>query len=292
MRTKNYSRRAFLKTMGLGTAAFATHGCMSSFHKSAGKGGKHPNILFILADDLGWGDVGYHGSMVMTPNIDRLAKEGVRFEQHYATPLCSPTRAGFLSGRYPSRFGLVSWTNEQVFDLGSRAECGPLKFGFDRSYGSFAGGVHPYTHRYGRKEYSQTWHRDDQFVDEQGHATDLIGREAVRWIEDSAGSDKPFFIYVPFTAVHYPIVEPQERIDKYDGKPLTDEQKRLAACATHMDSVIGQMIDALQRTGQRENTLIVFASDNGAHDRHCPSVYWEPNRQCSGPVRGNKPFSG
>jgi arylsulfatase A-like enzyme len=247
-----------------------------------------PNILFILADDLGWADVSYHGSEIMTPNIDNLAETGVRFTHHYVTPWCSPTRACLMSGRYSSRFGVVTPTNDRVFDfdmttlpralkscgyetgitgkwhLGSKPEWGPRKFGFDHSYGSFAGGVNQLLHLYKKGPYSRTWHRNDEYIDEEGHATDLIGREAIRWIEDSANTEKPFFIYVAFTAVHVPIQEPPQWVELYDDKIGNISRRHYAACAAHMDDTIGQMVKTLERTGQRQNTLIVFISDNGA----------------------------
>ena len=126
-----------------------------------------PNVLFIVADDLGWADVGYHGSPLRTPNIDRLAREGAELHQHYVAPVCSPTRAALLSGRYCSRFGVTSPQSSQAFPfgtvtmasalkargyetcitgkwhLGSLPEWGPRKFGFDRSYGALGGGTGP-----------------------------------------------------------------------------------------------------------------------------------------------------
>ncbi len=281
---QGYTRREFLKMVGSGGAALAIPGPRVNKKTQQTK----PNILFILADDLGWADVGYHGSEIMTPNIDSLAKNGVRFTHHYVAPTCSPTRACFLSGRYSSRFGVVSPTNDRVFDfdlttlpkamqscgyetgitgkwhLGSKPEWGPQKFGFDHSYGSFAGGVNQLLHLYKKGTYSRTWHRNDEYVEEEGHATDLIAREAITWIEDSADSEKPFFIYVAFTAVHVPIQEPPQWVRLYDGKIDNTSRKHYAACATHMDNAVGGMVEALERTGQRRDTLIVFISDNGA----------------------------
>ena len=168
-----------------------------------------PNILFILADDLGWGDVSCHGSPIRTPNIDRLMKQGVELGQHYVQPMCTPTRASLLSGRYPSRFGphatvpsnrpvfpdgyqtLASVLRDSGYDtglfgkwhLGATQNHGPNEFGFNYSYGSRTGGVDPYTHRYRNGVYSFPWHRNGKKVDEQGHVTDLIINEALSWIE-------------------------------------------------------------------------------------------------------------
>jgi arylsulfatase A-like enzyme len=315
MSVTNPNRRDFLKLIGLGGAALTLPGHKVFSQRASGKvSSSKPNILFIVADDLGWADVGYHGSPIQTPNLDRLAKQGVRFEQHYVAPMCSPTRAGLLSGRYPSRFGCLAATNSRVFPfgtvtlasalksggydtgitgkwhLGSKPEWGPLKYGFNRSYGSLAGGVTPYTHLYKKGPYSRTWHRNDQLVQEQGHVTDLIAREAIRWIE--LKRDGPFFIYVPFTAVHIPIDEPERWVELYDGRIENESYKRYAACVTHMDHAIGQMVEALERTGQRKDTLIVFCSDNGSFPGWRPRGRY-PGEHRAMPVLGsNRPLRG
>ncbi len=252
-----------------------------------------PNILFILADDLGWGDVSCHGSPIRTPNIDRLMTQGIELGQHYVQPMCTPTRASLLTGRYPSRFGphatvpsnppvlpegyqtLASVLRDGGYDtglfgkwhLGSWPQFGPNQFGFNTSYGSLAGGVDPYNHRYVNGEYSFTWHKNGKRVDENGHVTDLITNEAVDWMESRK---KPWFCYVPFTAVHTPIKSTQQWLDKYSDKnydddPLKDESfKRYAGYLSQMDHAIGRMVESLEKTQQRDNTIIVFSSDNGS----------------------------
>lgn len=252
-----------------------------------------PNMLVIVADDLGWADVGYHGSRIRTPNIDRLVAGGIELDQHYVCPVCTPTRVSLLTGRYCSRWGdqarspcnerilpfgtetLASALNSVGYDtglsgkwhLGSKVEWGPNRFGFNRSYGSLAGGVGPYDHRYKKGPFTFTWHRDDELVEEPGHVTDLIGREAVQWIRQRR---QPWFYYVPFTAVHIPVQAPEAWIERYadlrfDEDPVKDEAaRRYAAYASQMDHWIGEFVQALDDTGQRENTLILFFSDNGA----------------------------
>jgi arylsulfatase A-like enzyme len=252
-----------------------------------------PNVLFVLADDLGWGDVSCHESLIRTPNVDRLMSQGIELGQHYVQPMCTPTRASLLTGRYPSRFGPLSTfpsnrpvlpdgyqTIASVFrdggydtglfgkwHLGSSPRFGPNQFGFNHSYGSLAGGVDPYNHRYKRGEYSFTWHRNGELVTEDGHVTDLIADEAINWMESRSA---PWFCYVPFTAVHAPIKAPQHWIDQYaseqyDDDPLKDASfKRYAAYTSQMDYVVGRMVESLERTGQRDNTIIVFSSDNGS----------------------------
>jgi len=246
-------------------------------------GAAKPNIVFILADDMGWADVGYHGSVIRTPSIDRLAEGGVCFRQHYVMPTCTPTRVGFLTGRYPSRYGVTAPAYGKIFDddtvtvaealrrcgyatslagkwhMGSPPEYTPLQYGFDSSYGYFHGQIDPYTHRY--KTGVRSWHRNDEYLEEEGHATDLITDEAVRVIESS--DKKPFFLHVAYSVPHHPLDEPEQWTAMYEGKIADLSRRWLAASITHMDHGIGRIVAALDRAQLRENTLIVFVSDNG-----------------------------
>ena len=243
----NYvSRRRFLKAAGLGAAALAA-GRLAQAEDPAVK--TKPNILIIVADDMGWADVGYHGSRIKTPNIDRLARTGVDLDRHYVQPMCTPTRVALLTGRYPSRFGnqaiipcntqtlpmgtvtLAAALKAAGYDtgisgkwhLGSKPQWGPRQFGFVRSYGSLAGGVGPYNHLYKKGPYSRTWHRNDKLIDEQGHVTDLIGGEVLEWIQ---AKRRPWFYYVPFTAVHVPVKAPEKYVKLYAGKTYYDDPKK------------------------------------------------------------------
>ena len=249
-----------------------------------------PNIVLFMADDLGWADVPWHGSNYNLPNLEQLAANSGKLEAHYVHPMCSATRAALVTGRYASRFGVTGAQNQRAlpwdtvtlasalksagydtglfgkWHLGSKPEEGPQKFGFDRSYGSFAGGVGPYNHRYKEGPFTVTWHRDGRLINEEGHVTDLIAQEAVQWLEQRG--DDPFFLYVPFTAIHVPIVEP----DRWHqmNSDLTDPAERLrAACTSHMDHAVGRVLATLDAQGLRDNTLVIFLSDNGAHG---PSV--------------------
>jgi arylsulfatase A-like enzyme len=276
-----------------------------------------PNIVFILADDLGWADVAFHGGNAPTPNLDRLASQGVELTQHYVAPVCSPTRAGLLTGRCWSRFGVLSPQNNRAlpwdtvtlpralksvgyetcltgkWHLGSKPEEGPNHFGFDHSYGSLAGGVSPWNHYYKKGPFSQTWHRNEKFIEEQGHVTDLIAKEAVEWIRGRGAA--PFFLYVPFTAIHLPIKEPKEWVERVPAAITGDVPRHYAACIMHLDDAVGRIVAALDAAGKRENTLLVFTSDNGGSwvenndlkypDDNCPNGKLTGNNH---PWRGQK----
>jgi len=259
-----------------------------------------PNIVFIMADDLGWADVAFHRGNVPTPNLDRLAADGVELTQHYVYPVCSPTRAALLSGRYATRFGVTTPQNERAYrwdtvtlagalksvgyatalmgkwHLGSLPEQGPNHFGFDYSYGSLAGGVSPWNHRYKQGEFSRTWHRNETFVEETGHVTDLIAAEAIRWIE--ARGAAPFFLYLPFTAVHLPLKEPVEWVARVPAAVQGDVARHYGAAVMHLDDAVGRIFTALEKKGRRGDTIVVFTSDNGGstvenNDLKYPDVY-------------------
>ncbi len=244
-----------------------------------------PNIVFILADDLGFADVAFHGGSAPTPHLDKLAREGVELTQHYVAATCSPTRSAFMSGRYWSRFGILGPDNRRAlpldtatlpralksvgyetaltgkWHLGSKSEWGPNHYGFDHSYGSLAGGVGPWDHFYKEGEFVKTWHRNGQIIKEEGHVTDLIANEAVQWI--GARGVKPFFLYVPFTAVHLPLKEPKAWLERVPASIVGEVPRHYAASIMHLDDAVGRIVAALEKAGKRTNTLIVFTSDNG-----------------------------
>jgi arylsulfatase A-like enzyme len=276
-----------------------------------------PNVVFIMADDLGWADVAFHGGNAPTPHLDQLAAEGLELTQHYVAPVCSPTRTGLLTGRCWSRFGITTPTNELAlptdtvtlsralessgydtcligkWHLGSLPKWGPNHFGFDHSYGSLAGGISPWNHRYKKGPYSITWHRNEELIEEQGHVTDLLTDEAVRWIESRGTS--PFFLYVPYTAVHLPIKEPAEWLGRAPKSITGDVPRHYAACVMHLDDAVGRIIRALENVGVRDETLLVFTSDNGGStvenndlkypDDNCPNGRLTGNNH---PLRGRK----
>lgn len=242
-----------------------------------------PNILIIVADDLGWADVGYHGSEIKTPHIDKLCKGGIELDQFYVAPMCTPTRVGLLTGRYWSRFGNTAPSNTRVlpwgtttlasmlrahgyetglvgkWHLGSKPEWGGRKFGFDFTYGSLAGGVNPWSHLYKHGPYIKTWHRNDKLIDEEGHVTDLLQKAAVEFVTQKR--DQPFFLYLPFTAPHTPFDEPEKWLKS--AEHISADRRQYAACVQHLDDAIGRVLEALRSTGQLQNTLVIFFSDNG-----------------------------
>ena len=285
-------------------------------------GGRHltaaaakPNIVFILADDLGWADVAFHGGNAPTPNLDQLVRTGLELTQHYSAATCSPTRAAFMTGRYWSRFGILGPDNRRAlpwdtvtlpaalkslgyetaltgkWHLGSKPGEGPNHFGFDHSYGSLAGGVGPYDHFYKKGEYSQTWHRNEKLITETGHVTDLITKEAVSWI--AARKDAPFFLYVPFTAVHLPLKEPKEWLDRVPSGIKGEVPRQYAACIMHLDDAVGRIVAALEKSGKRENTLVVFTSDNGGSTAENADELYPADDYPQGRIPGNNvPWRG
>lgn len=246
-----------------------------------------PNIIYILADDLGWQDVGFHGSDIKTPNLDRLAATGVELEEFYVQPLCTPTRAALLTGRYPLRYGLQTGVipsaslyglatdeyllPEALHDAGYETalvgkwhlghadqKYWPRQRGFDHFYGALVGEIDHFKHEaHGVGD----WYRGNTRIEEPGYDTTLFGDEAVRLI-GAHDPKQPLFLYLAFTAPHTPYQAPAEYLDRYPE--ITDPNRRpYAAMITAMDDQIGRVVAALEARGMRDNTLIIFSSDNG-----------------------------
>lgn len=248
---------------------------------------RRPHIVYIVADDLGFADVGYRGSDILTPHIDKLAAEGTRLEQFYTQPLCTPTRAALMTGRYPLRYGLqlgvipsgakyglatdefllpqalqgagyrTSMVGKWHLGHGDQAMW-PRQRGFDYFYGALVGEIDHFKHTaHGVTD----WYRDNTVVEEPGYDTELFGADAVRVIEGH-DTETPLFLYLAFTAPHTPYQAPQEYLDRYPD--ITDENRRAyAGMVSAMDDQIGAVIAALDRRGMREDTLVLFHSDNG-----------------------------
>jgi len=250
-----------------------------------------PNILILLADDLGWADLGFRGSDIETPNIDRLAREGLTLNRFYAMPICTPTRSALMTARDPMKMGTIyagfqPWQNGGVspdehfmpesfkaagyqtamigkWHLGHTIEpLVPNARGFDHFFGHLNTQIDYFDYTvaggYDLQENGVSVKREDQYI------TDVHGAEAVRYIEDLRDPDKPFFLYVPFLAPHSPMQAPKALEDKYKKRLNRPFPKRTyAAMVDSLDQAVGQVLDSLDAQGLTENTLVFFFSDNG-----------------------------
>jgi arylsulfatase A-like enzyme len=246
-----------------------------------------PNIVIIVSDDHGYGDVSCyeHPKEIRTPNIDRIARRGVRFTQGYVSAyVCAPTRAGLMTGRYPQRYGFYTANDSRIglplaektvadllrrqgyatgafgkWHLGIEPAYHPLQRGFDEFYGFLGHGGHDYFDlKRTAAAFSSIW-RNDRVIDDTGYLTDNLGREAVSFI--SRHEKRPFFLYLAFNAVHFPLQAPPEVIRKYDtGNPQRDTY---LAMLEREDAAVGKVLDELERRRLDGNTLVVFFSDNG-----------------------------
>lgn len=245
-----------------------------------------PNIVFFLIDDLGYADCGFNGGTeIATPNIDKLATNGAVLEHHYVQPVCSPTRAALMTGRYATRTGVYTIVRphskwglplEERTLANALSEAGyttaitgkwhlgefdkaylPTSRGFQHQHGHYFGALDYFTHV---RDGSHDWHHDDQEFKEEGYSTHLITLEAIRLIQ-SQPKDKPLFLYMPYNAVHGPLQVPDKYLEPYGA--LTGPRKQLAGMLSCLDEAIGQVVDTLEKSGLRDNTLIVFSSDNG-----------------------------
>ncbi|MCA9167825.1 MAG: sulfatase-like hydrolase/transferase [Planctomycetales bacterium] len=313
-----YSNLERGRQMNVRTMTSAVTIALLTWFASGGMCAERPNIVFIMADDLGWADVGFHAagpdSLAMTPTLDALAKTSLELTQHYVAPVCSPTRTALLSGRCWSRFNVTSPQNELAmpfgtttlasalkrvgyrtgltgkWHLGSLPEQGPNHFGFDHSYGSLAGGVSPWNHRYKQGPFTLTWHRNETRLDETGHVTDLITAEAIRFIE---AGEQPFFLYVPFTAVHLPLKEPQEWLDRVPAHITGEVRRHYAASILHLDDSVKRIRDALAQQQILENTVLVFTSDNGGSTAENNDLKYPDDNCPNGRLPGdNRPLRG
>ena len=277
-------------------ALILTGGSISASERIADK----PNILIIVGDDMGYADVGFHGVRdIPTPNLDALAADGVRFTNGYVSgPYCSPTRAGLLTGRYQNRFGHefnpggahgLPLSEQTLADrrraagyrtglvgkwhLGNLAQMHPQQRGFDEFFG-FLGGAHSYFEAKGIL-------RGTEPVNELDYTTDAFGREASTFIEQH--DEKPWFLYLSFNAVHTPMQATDDRLSQFSN--IADKQRRTYnAMMLAMDDAIGNVRKKLVETGQADNTLIAFISDNGGPAMPGVTV----NGSNNAPLRGSK----
>lgn len=281
----------------------------------AASAAEKPHILYIVADDLGWKDVGFHGAKdIPTPNLDQLAADGMRLDRFYVLPMCTPTRAALMTGRYPLRYGLQTIvipskgtygldTEERTLPevlkgAGYRTEMvgkwhlghadrkyWPRQRGFDYHYGAVLGEIDYFTHS---AHDVLDWQRDNKPVEEEGYVTQLLGADAVKRIKAHDAS-KPLFLYLAFTAPHAPYQAPDDYLKRYQGDG--DETRRAyAGQIMCMDDEIGKVLAALDETGMRKDTLIVFHSDNGGtRDASMTGESKVKSVPCdNGPLKGGK----
>ncbi|MEK7752399.1 MAG: sulfatase, partial [Acidobacteriota bacterium] len=271
------TRRDCLRTVA---GAFAALRCRAQ------AGSERPNVVVIVSDDHGYGDSSCydHPKEVRTPNIDRIAARGVRFTCGYAGAyVCAPTRAGLMTGRYQQRFGFYTASDSRTglplgentiadllrkqgyatgafgkWHLGLEPEYHPLRRGFDEFYGFLGHGAHDYFNLR-RGEPHNSIRRNNEIIDDTGYLTDNLGREAVSFIQRH--HKRPFFLYLPFNAVHFPLQAPEEDIRRYD----TGNRNRdtYLAMLDRMDAAIGAVRSVLERHGLGRDTLVFFFSDNG-----------------------------
>lgn len=300
-------RREFLQWSIAGSLGFLAQ---SSWPEGSGNPSKKPNIILIVADDLGYADLGFQGGKeIPTPHLDSLAKNGVRFTNGYVSgPVCSPTRAGLMTGRYQQRFGhefnpgaqfTNPETNEPIglstneitvadllkqagyktgmvgkWHLGEIEKFHPLKRGFEEYFG-FLRGSHPYLDP--SNSGNAPIYRGFEQVTEKDYLTDAFAREAVAYI-DRHKSD-PFFLYLTFNAVHTPLEAPARYLERFTH--ISDEKHRTyTAMLSAMDDAVGQVLGKLAEHGLSEDTLIFFISDNGG-----PSP---ANTSSNSPLRATK----
>jgi len=250
--------------------------------------GEKPNIVHIVADDLGWKDVGFNGCTdIKTPNIDSLAAGGAKFSQFYTQPMCTQTRAALMTGRYPFRYGLQTLVIPSVSSYGLDTaewlmpqclkEVGyktaivgkwhlghgdrkywPKQRGFDYQYGPLIGELDYFTHSEGGV---LDWFRDNEPLREEGYTTTLIGKDAAKLIERHDPAT-PLYLYLTFNAPHTPYQAPQEYVDRYPN--IKDPTRRTyAGMVSCLDDEVGRVVAVLDKKKMRGNTLILFHSDNG-----------------------------
>jgi arylsulfatase A-like enzyme len=276
--------------------------CPAALFAADAKG--KPNIVILLADDLGYADVGFQGCKdIPTPNLDALAKSGVRCTSGYVSgPYCSPTRAGLMTGRYQTRFGHefnpgtgpdigLSLTETTIADrlkaagyatgwvgkwhLGNAEKFRPQKRGFDETFG-FLGGAHPYFPMMN----AAPIFRDGKQVEEKEYLTDAFAREAVAFIDRH--KKEPFFLYLAFNAVHTPMHATEDRLKKFD---IQDKQRHTYAAMTlGLEEACEQVMAKLRAEKLEENTLVFFFSDNGGPTMKGTTI----NGSSNAPLRGSK----
>jgi len=299
-------RRHFLKILVWGSVLFAWGG-FNDLHAAIPN--EKPNVVLIFTDDQGTIDVNCYGSKDLhTPNLDKLARRGVRFTQFYVgAPVCSPSRAALLTGRYPQRAGLTSnsggnrgllpqqFTIAEMlrengyrtalfgkWHLGEAPELSPLSQGFDQFFGHKKGCIDNYSHFFywSGPNVHDLWKNNSVHWEDGKYFPDMVVREAVRFLEEN--KNRPFFLFLPFNIPHYPL-QGQEKYRQMVSH-LPEPRKSYAALVSTLDEKIGKVIDKIDQLGLREKTIIIFLSDHG----HSVEVRTNSGGGSAGPYRGHK----
>jgi len=244
-----------------------------------------PHIVMFVSDDMGWNEVGYHGSKIATPHIDGLAKEGVQLDRFYVHPICSPTRTALMTGRSPARFGITGAIGRGVvpldehfmpqtfqkagyqtfmvgkWHLGERSDdYAPNARGFDHFFGFHGGGINYYTTNGSR---ARGWFRNGQSVAPQGYSTDLLADEAIKLLKNR-NKKKPIFLYLPFNAPHQPAQASERLLEKYRKLGFFGRRVGQAGAIEAMDTAIGRVLATIEAEGISKETLVMFFCDNGS----------------------------
>ena len=320
MSRRNYTRRDFLGSVGMGVGALAVTGWVHAVENLAGAPtDDRPNILLIVSDDQGWGDAtcNWSSTDVETPVMDEIATTGVRFSQFYVNPLCAPTRSSFLTGQYSMENGMWRGPSREKdndryvksdvtmlpqllkkagyrtgifgkWHLGYKAPNTPNDRGFDEFYG-FLGGAHPYTPTPAEK----LMHNGRPYH-EGLHLTDYFTEKALAFIKDCAKGKSPFFCYVPYNAVHGPLWRAErpkpsgkeQWLERYASKGVDFPRRDYNAILEHMDHSVGRLLGLLKELTLEENTLVIYFSDNGACLMTAETKGNYPGN--NGPFRGGK----
>ena len=270
-----------------------------------------PNIIIIMADDLGYGDLSINGGLdIKTPNLDALFNAGIVFKNFYSnSPVCSPTRASLLTGKYPDMVGVPgvirkkkdqSWGYFKVdeitlpeilnsagyntaligkWHLGVESPNLPNERGFTFFHGFLSGMMDDYYEHLQNGE--AFMRRNNKAITPNGHATEVFSNWAIKYINDNSKLSSPFFMLLSYNAPHYPIQPPNEWYNKVKKreKSISDKRAKNVALVEHLDHEIGRVIETLKTTGEYDNTIIVFTSDNGGHI---------PSAASNGKLRGSK----
>lgn len=258
-----------------------------------------PNFVVIYTDDQGIGDLGCYGGQDMkTPNLNRLAASGIRFtDWHTNSPVCSPSRASLLTGKYPQNAGVPQiLTSKPDFNvpglrqgentlpgelkklgyrtaavgkwhLGSAAHSKPLAQGFDQYFGFYSGWIDYYSHRYytlgGTPLFHDLWRNNEEVFEEPMYQTELLTREAKSFLNQQSPGAQPFFLYLAFGAPHYPMMAPKKYLERFPSTMDRDRREHAAMVAA-VDDGVGEILDLLKARGLEKDTVIFFQADNGA----------------------------